>query len=856
MATCNHKYEWVTTKEPTCTTAGKSEYKCSICGNVRDGREIAFLGHNMKEKSRVDSTCAKQGTITYECTRCKTTTKESIALKSHSYSWVTTKEPTCTEGGKSEKICSVCGRVADGKEIASLGGHDWVLKKTVDSTCAETGTKTYKCSRCSEKKTESIAKKDHKYSWVTTKDPTCTAGGKSEKVCSGCGRVADGKEIAALGHDMKYQSMVDSTCAKTGTKYYKCSRCTYTSTETIPMKDHTYSWVQTKDPTCTQGGKKENKCTGCGRVIDGVDIPFLGHNDVFQSKVDSTCAKTGTETYRCSRCGNISTKTIPVKEHTYSWKTTKEPTCTEGGKSEKICSGCGRSVDGKEIAALGHDPKLQSKVDSTCAKTGTETYKCSRCGNISTKTIALKDHTYSWKTTKEPTCTEGGKSERICSGCGRSVDGKEIAALGHDPKLQSKVDSTCAKTGTETYKCSRCGNISTKTIPLKEHTYSWKTTKEPTCTEGGKSEKICSGCGRSVDGKEIGALGHDPKLQSRVDSTCSKTGTETYKCSRCGDITTKALPLKPHTYSWKTVLEPGCTTPGKSEYKCDKCGHSSDGKEIAPLGHRNCKWTTVTKPTKTSVGKENYVCGYCKGVVKSRALYLISYDAHGGTNAPASQIKSEGVAVTLSTAVPTRSKYVFVGWGTTTNAATGYVAGYSFKEDKNVTFYAVWKPADCTVTYNLNGGTGTVPPTTTVTYGTTIVVPKASLSREGYWFLGWATSAKASEPQLTSKKGELTVKDNTTLYAVWSAKDVYINFDYNDGSGTIKSVLHKYGDEIIVGHILKRDGYSFNGWATSRTSKKADFVSTSTIKMGKRILLYTRYGVLDTIRYRSARMVE
>lgn len=41
--------------------------------------------------------------------------------------------------------------------------------------------------------------------------------------------------------------------------------------------------------------------------------------------------------------------------------------------------------------------------------------------------------------------------------------------------------------------------------------------------------------------------------------------------------------------------------------------------------------------------------------------YTISYNANGGSGAPSSQTKTEGTALTLSSTVPTRSNYVFVG---------------------------------------------------------------------------------------------------------------------------------------------------------------------------------------------------
>ena len=73
--------------------------------------------------------------------------------------------------------------------------------------------------------------------------------------------------------------------------------------------------------------------------------------------------------------------------------------------------------------------------------------------------------------------------------------------------------------------------------------------------------------------------------------------------------------------------------------------------------------------------------------------YTITYNANGGSNAPAKQTKLHGTALTLTTAKPVRSGYTFLGWST--NAATNgnvmYESGESFTKNENTTLYAVWE---------------------------------------------------------------------------------------------------------------------------------------------------------------------
>ena len=72
--------------------------------------------------------------------------------------------------------------------------------------------------------------------------------------------------------------------------------------------------------------------------------------------------------------------------------------------------------------------------------------------------------------------------------------------------------------------------------------------------------------------------------------------------------------------------------------------------------------------------------------------YTISYNANGGSGAPASQTKAYGANLTLSSTVPTRSGYTFLGWSTSSTATTAtYAKGATYTANMTATLYAVWK---------------------------------------------------------------------------------------------------------------------------------------------------------------------
>lgn len=74
--------------------------------------------------------------------------------------------------------------------------------------------------------------------------------------------------------------------------------------------------------------------------------------------------------------------------------------------------------------------------------------------------------------------------------------------------------------------------------------------------------------------------------------------------------------------------------------------------------------------------------------------YAVAYNANGGSGAPDSQTKTYGKDLTLSTTVPTRTNYNFLGWATSSTASTPqYASGALYTANAAVTLYAVWELA-------------------------------------------------------------------------------------------------------------------------------------------------------------------
>ena len=88
-----------------------------------------------------------------------------------------------------------------------------------------------------------------------------------------------------------------------------------------------------------------------------------------------------------------------------------------------------------------------------------------------------------------------------------------------------------------------------------------------------------------------------------------------------------------------------------------------------------------------------YVSTYTGAATQIWSLQnTIVYDANGGIGSFDRQFKNYGEPLTLSSTIPTKDGYLFVGWATSANATTAqYTAGSTYTANANATLYAVWK---------------------------------------------------------------------------------------------------------------------------------------------------------------------
>lgn len=192
--------------------------------------------------------------------------------------------------------------------------------------------------------------------------------------------------------------------------------------------------------------------------------------------------------------------------------------------------------------------------------------------------------------------------------------------------------------------------------------------------------------------------------------------------------------------------------------------------------------------------------------VWSPKQYTMVFDAnggifpeHGGLNFL--QLK-QNFGDPLIAPLATRVGYEFDGWTPELPETV---------PSKTSVFVAKWKLApitQTTVSFNLNGGSGTIPAAQTGDIGSSVALPpQGNISRTGYSFLGWAPSSTATSP-VASYQFQST---NTTLYAVWQLNVYDITFVLDNGAANV-IVPTNHGALPIAPTGFTKEGYNFLGW--------------------------------------------
>ena len=228
----------------------------------------------------------------------------------------------------------------------------------------------------------------------------------------------------------------------------------------------------------------ESALTGCYGAISGTDVK-IGDNVLLKMKqtehgkyINVNGAETAVGTRDNPKAGGL---VNTIGDNTELWY------LNEGNSLQKI-------VHGKNICTK-HET---SRRNATCTEDGWVKYECTY---ESSKGAANPDHTGQWTET--------------------------LNALGHDFTVkQSETPATCETAGTIVWKCSRCNETKTETIPALNHDYrdDWPVTTPATCTKECVETRYCHNNSAHVQTRPIPATGHHWKDNGDGTHTCPDCG--------------------------------------------------------------------------------------------------------------------------------------------------------------------------------------------------------------------------------------------------------------------------------------------------------------------------------------------
>lgn len=190
-----------------------------------------------------------------------------------------------------------------------------------------------------------------------------------------------------------------------------------------------------------------------------------------------------------------------------------------------------------------------------------------------------------------------------------------------------------------------------------------------------------------------------------------------------------------------------------------------------------------------------------------------------------------GSEYTLPT--PVRNGYVFNGWEMVYGVGTLSGGLFTYGQG-NATIGAKWTAISYIVTYNSNGGSGTMA-NSTFTYDVQASLRLNAFTRTGYKFKGWNLKADGSDTSYSDGYLVLnwtaTANATFTLYAQWEVTTYTVIYDASGGviqsttgfGGSVgkntSSLVFNYGANIGTLPNVALKGYEFKEWRYGNGAK-------------------------------------
>ncbi len=221
--------------------------------------------------------------------------------------------------------------------------------------------------------------------------------------------------------------------------------------------------------------------------------------------------------------------------------------------------------------------------------------------------------------------------------------------------------------------------------------------------------------------------------------------------------------------------------------------------------------------------------------------HTVTFNANGGSGSMTAQIASSTTNLTSNGF--TNGVCIFTGWNTAVNGSgTSYTDAQSYSFAADLTLYAQWNcsGASHTVTFNANGGSGSM---ASQTGSVTTNLTSNGFSQSGCSFTGWNTLANGSGTAYTDAQAYSFAAD-ITLYAQWNCSHT-VTFNGNGGSGSMASQTGSVTTNLTSNGFTNSNSNgacTFTGWNTAVNGSGSSYGNNASYAFTADLTLYAQWN--------------
>ena len=253
---------------------------------------------------------------------------------------------------------------------------------------------------------------------------------------------------------------------------------------------------------------------------------------------------------------------------------------------------------------------------------------------------------------------------------------------------------------------------------------------------------------------------------------------------------------------------------GKTYYGYSFAVNTNDGYQLASdlkVIYNGDDVTTTANVSRWAWGA--YVTVDLGKAIGTPVVYTITFNSNDGTSV-APQNVNAGEKLTEPTPAPTREGFTFDGWYEDSTFSTKF--NFDTPITDNMTLYAKWTENKYTLTFDANGGSGTMTPVTDLTGEYTLPANEFT-APSGKQFKGWSLTTDGA---IVTK---VDMTENRTVYAIWENIPVVtytVSFAANGGTGTMADVTGISGEYTLPANgFTAPSGKQFKAWSVGGSEK-------------------------------------